>query len=978
MHDVEDRRMYAKVTERLFGEPSAPVRIGRYRVEGRLGSGAMGVVYAAVDERLGRKLAIKLLHESFAGDPTGRARLLREAQAMARLRHENVVLIYDVGTHSPPHGVGDEQVFIAMELVEGRTLDRWLREAPAGSRWAPDDILSRFLQAGRALSAAHRAGVLHRDFKPENVLVDPTGRVRVLDFGLARALADADAEPDPDDSLSAPLTRTGSILGTPAYMAPEQLRGAPTDARADQFSFCVALYEALYNDRPFTAVARFAPVAVTHVPKDSRVPTAVRRALLRGLSELPGDRWPDMDALLAALRPPPRPRRGLGLAGVLLIVGAGLGAWAAASLRPAPIVAELPAPTPAPAPIVAPVPGPAALLDPRLGEREQQLRDSLRAARFHPLLARDPTAAALLLRELPAASEGLAGMRRQVLAQPLTRFRVYTRELQALWFDAAGDLWLVDAVGTRRHDSSGRPRAPGGAGEPPAPPEPPSPPARPDPSAGLWPAPDGGKPLRLTLGRLTLGRQRLPEHDGELTALAWSPDGQHIAVAGAQVLVWDRRGVLRARDAGHEGTVRSLRWSPAGDRLLIGGDDGQARIIHIGRDPSREPRVLRGHDAAITELAWHPAGDLVATAASDGSVRVWSLVPGAAVRIDHPGAVQDLRWQPGGARLATAGDDGKVRLLARDGGEPQILHHGRRVLAVAWSPDGKQLASAGAGSSVRVWAADGSPLRELPTGGRGDVLAVTWTPAGDLLAASIDDRLVVWSAGQGPARPVQAPRVTLLSLAIRPATADIIDLDAPLELASDSSPARRWTLDLSEATPTLRELARLGEVNDLAWCDDGVLALAREDRRVDLLTAETPVDLRRTGAAVTSVACGPGESAGLGAGLVAGLIDGRIRGWSRHPGGAAELTETPEFTGHLTAVDALAISPDGETLASADAAGHLYLWPWSDAAIAQQLRAATHLCLGADERVTWLGESAVQAAQTAAACAPDRRDNLPR
>ena len=152
--------MYAKVTERLFGEPSAPVRIGRYRVVERLGSGAMGVVYGAVDERLGRKLAIKLLHDSFNGDPTGRARLLREAQAMARLRHENVVLVYDVGTH----GDGDEQVFIAMELVEGRTLELWRREAPR----SPDEILACYYQAGKALAAAHRAGVLHRDFKPKS------------------------------------------------------------------------------------------------------------------------------------------------------------------------------------------------------------------------------------------------------------------------------------------------------------------------------------------------------------------------------------------------------------------------------------------------------------------------------------------------------------------------------------------------------------------------------------------------------------------------------------------------------------------------------------------------------------------------------------------------------------------------------------------------------------------------------------------
>ena len=588
--------------------------------------------------------------------------------------------------------------------------------------------------------------------------------------------------------------------------------------------------------------------------------------------------------------------------------------------------------------------------DPAPGKREQQLRDSRRAARFHPLLARDPTAAALLLRELPDDSEGLAAMRRQVLAQPLTRFRVATRELQAMWFDATGDLWLVDAAGTRRHDSHGRLRS--GPDAPVA--DPPPPPL--DPDAELWPAPDDGPPLRRELGRLSLGRHRLREHDGELTALAWSPDGHLLAVAGAQVLVWDRRGALRARDAGHEGTVRALRWSPTGDRLLIGGDDGQARIIGVqGMDPSRESRVLRGHTAAISDLAWHPGGDLVATAASDGSVRVWSLVPGAAARLEHPGAVQDLRWEPGGARLACAGDDGKVRLFPRDGvAAPQILDHGRRVLAVAWSPDGRQLASAGAGPRVRVWSADGGLLRELPTGGRGDVLAVTWTPAGDLLAASIDDRLLLWPAGQAPARPVHAPRVTLLGLAVRPGERGPA---APLELVSDSGPARRWTLDLSEATPTLREAERLGDVNDLAWCDDGVLALAREDRRVDLLAPDGTVDLRRTGAPVTGVACGPS--------LVAGLSDGRIRGWARHSG-----RDPAELAGHLAAVDPLAFSPDGELLASADAAGRLYLWPWTDAAVAEQLRSATNLCLDADERVTWLDEPHAQAAQTAAACAP--------
>ena len=154
MHDVEARRMYAKVTEKLFGEPSAPVRIGRYRVEGRLGAGAMGVVYAAVDERLGRRLAIKLLHESFAGDPTGRARLLREAQAMAQLSHPNVVTLFDVGTYG-------DQVFIAMEFVQGLPLSEWLRKPHT---WR--EVVAVFLAAGRGLAAAHQRGIV-QDWNPQ-------------------------------------------------------------------------------------------------------------------------------------------------------------------------------------------------------------------------------------------------------------------------------------------------------------------------------------------------------------------------------------------------------------------------------------------------------------------------------------------------------------------------------------------------------------------------------------------------------------------------------------------------------------------------------------------------------------------------------------------------------------------------------------------------------------------------------------------
>jgi tetratricopeptide (TPR) repeat protein len=329
--------------------------IDRFVVLGLVGRGGMGEVYGAYDPDLDRKVAIKLLRaRGNAAD--GKNRLLREAQAIAKLQHPNVVVVYDVGTFG-------ESVFIAMEFVEGRTMTGWLHAAKRTRR----EIVDVYLAAGRGLSAAHAAGLVHRDFKPENVMVTNDGQVRVMDFGLARPVGEADApaapaadppvasavadtfeEPFDVDAtlplapggravrstsgnlLSLKLTQTGAMLGTPAYMAPEQFAKAPTDARTDQFSFCVALYEALYDERPFdgeTLVALMANVttgAVREPPPKARVPSWMRRVLVRGLQTKPERRHPSMAALLAALETDPtkRVRRVAAAAAALLCVAA--------------------------------------------------------------------------------------------------------------------------------------------------------------------------------------------------------------------------------------------------------------------------------------------------------------------------------------------------------------------------------------------------------------------------------------------------------------------------------------------------------------------------------------------------------------------------------------------------------------------------------------------------------------------------------
>jgi tetratricopeptide (TPR) repeat protein len=329
--------------------------VGRYVVLGLVGRGGMGDVYAAYDPELDRKVALKLLHASGAAmesQERSRARLLREAKAIARLSHRNVVVVHDAGTI-------EDRVFVAMEFVEGQTLAAWM----AGKTRPWREIRDVFLAAGRGLSAAHAAGIVHRDFKPQNVMVTADG-VRVMDFGLASesegegepgpggsgdelppavsasaVASDSSADAEPQPLLDA-LTRTGTLIGTPAYMAPEQFLAERADARSDQFSFCVALHEALFGQRPFPdeslAVLSAAVIAgrVREPAQRSRAPAWLRKVLLRGLSTRREDRFPSMGDLLRALDNDPQRtrRRALALAALaVLLLGGGAIAQRAAS-----------------------------------------------------------------------------------------------------------------------------------------------------------------------------------------------------------------------------------------------------------------------------------------------------------------------------------------------------------------------------------------------------------------------------------------------------------------------------------------------------------------------------------------------------------------------------------------------------------------------------------------------------------------------
>jgi tetratricopeptide (TPR) repeat protein/predicted Ser/Thr protein kinase len=315
-------------------------RLGRYHVLEVIGKGGMGTVYSAFDPALERRVAIKLLHRTARDANDERERLVREAKAMAQLAHPNVVTVHEVS-------VDRGRVFLAMEYVAGRSARSWLTLKTRTWR----EIVGVYRQAAQGLAAAHSAGLLHRDVKPDNVLVGNDDRVRLTDFGIAVGFAQLASGRSgehvlapTDEDTSAMLTLT---TGTPAYMSPEQLRGDPLDARSDQFSLAVALYEALYQRRPYLgrrpselrAAHRGKPVAF---PTDNDVPPWLRRVLARALAISPDDRWPTMTAMLKQVDAGLSPlRRSLvRWLGVLVPAAIGTGIVVGAKLMPEPATCE--------------------------------------------------------------------------------------------------------------------------------------------------------------------------------------------------------------------------------------------------------------------------------------------------------------------------------------------------------------------------------------------------------------------------------------------------------------------------------------------------------------------------------------------------------------------------------------------------------------------------------------------------------------
>ena len=346
--DVEMLRVGRAVEGRLFGRPTVPLCVSRYVLLGEVARGGEGTVFEAFDPELDRKVAVKIVRSCARQD--GERRLLGEAQALAKLDHPNVIPVHDVGTYdfdaqarelagtsSVAEKLSTRGVYVVMEYAPGQDLRGWLEARTRSWR----EVVAVFRQAGEGLAAAHRAGIVHRDFKPSNVIHGPDGRVRVVDFGLAQASPSDETDPGARASKTDGATLTGVVAGTPAFMSPEQHRNEPIDARSDQYSFCVSLYQALFGRVPF-AQPTLAELEQAKLSQDfvrrpnTRVPRWLARLLATGLAADPEHRHASMDEVCAALGRPRLSRR------TLLIGAVGVTALAtwSASTSDAPTCAD--------------------------------------------------------------------------------------------------------------------------------------------------------------------------------------------------------------------------------------------------------------------------------------------------------------------------------------------------------------------------------------------------------------------------------------------------------------------------------------------------------------------------------------------------------------------------------------------------------------------------------------------------------------
>lgn len=889
-----------------------PERVGRFKIESWLGEGTFGVVYRAFDPLLKREVALKVLKTAGASpDASPVPALLAEAQAAAHLRHSHVVPIFEVQADGPAR-------YIASAFIPGQTVAARLKALPAGARLPVGEAVALTRKLARALDYAHRQGVVHRDVKPGNVLLDPDGEPVLVDFGLAARGDDG----------------AGQAGGTPAYMAPEQWRGEAVPA-SDQYSLGCFLFELLAGERPFHGRDAI-HLRALHENQPAPSARSVNKALPRDLAaicakalakdaakryascaDLADDlaRWEAGRPIRA--RPVGWPERAAKWvrrnpvvsslsAAVFLVLAAGLvvsvhfafaARWEAKQAEENRLAAERQKAT--------------AIDQARratLARHAIQIGGSLRALREGDVLSAERT-----LDEIDPALRDSWEARHVRARAGRTTFGLHAGDLPvrvAAWSrdghsvlvsgdDAAVRVW--DVVSARVTATLRQ----AGAGI--------------DVDFVAW-SPDE-RHVFGTWGEGGLsGRRRASVWDVQSGALvanypgahadiigraSWSPDSRHVVTAhrDGNARVWDAlRGEVLVVFPGHKQAVHCVAYSPDGRRVVSGGLDNIARIWNPRT--GGEEAVLVGHNREVNVVRWSPDGRRLLTA-GENQARIWDADTGKeiAVLAGHGNRINRAAWSPDGRAILTASQDGTARIWDASTGAKRLILKGHRlnVSAAAWSPDGRHVLTGSDDTTVRLWDPHTGQERSVLRGHHHHVTSAAWSPDGRyVLTGSMDGTVLIWEA-----HPELDATVCREHAAAVVSVAWSADSSQVMTGGADGT-TRTWDARSGQSLVVCDQLPEGATV--LAWSPDRLrLLVGHEDGTAHVLDARSGREVARQPGHVGGV-----TSAGWspdGRRVVTGGADGAARVWD-----AATGQEVVLLAGHADAVVCVAWSPDGRAV----------------------------------------------------------------